>query len=289
MRITTVGYGPERHIAVARSESQWQVCPEPGDLGAALGRGAVPGPQPHWPLVDAAELELLAPIPAPRRNVICLGLNYAEHAAESQRAKGADWAPPSDLVVFTKATTTVTGPRADIVLDPAVTEQLDWEVELAAVIGRGGRHIPAERAAEHVFGYTVVNDLSARDLQSRHKQFFLGKSVDGTCPMGPWITTADAVPDPHALTLSCHVNGVLKQHACTSGMIATVPQIVAALSRVLTLEPGDIIATGTPSGVGFARQPPEYLAPGDRVTCEVEGLGRLENRLVSPPDDERQP
>lgn len=289
MRITTVGYGAERHIAVARSETQWQLCPEPGDLGAALERGAVPGPQPHWPLVDAAELELLAPIPAPRRNVICLGLNYAEHAAESQRAKGAEWALPSDLVVFTKATTTVTGPYAEITLDPAVTEQLDWEVELAAVIGRGGRHIPAERAAEHVFGYTVVNDLSARDLQFRHKQFFLGKSVDGTCPMGPWITTADAVPDPHALTLSCRVNDVLKQHACTSGMIATVPQIVAGLSRVLTLEPGDIIATGTPSGVGFARQPPEYLAPGDRVTSEVEGLGRLENRLVSPPDDERQP
>ncbi|MBK1727369.1 fumarylacetoacetate hydrolase family protein [Halorhodospira neutriphila] len=289
MRITTVGYGAERHIAVARSETQWQLCPEPGDLGAALERGAVPGPQPHWPLVDAAELELLAPIPAPRRNVICLGLNYAEHAAESQRAKGAEWALPSDLVVFTKATTTVTGPYAEITLDPAVTEQLDWEVELAAVIGRGGRHIPAERAAEHVFGYTVVNDLSARDLQFRHKQFFLGKSVDGTCPMGPWITTADAVPDPHALTLSCRVNGVLKQHACTSGMIATVPQIVAGLSRVLTLEPGDIIATGTPSGVGFARQPPEYLAPGDRVTSEVEGLGRLENRLASPPDDERQP
>jgi len=289
MRITTVGYGAERHIAVARGERQWQLCPEPGDLGAALGRGNVPEPQPHWPLVDAAELELLAPIPAPRRNIICLGLNYAEHAEESQRAKGAEWAPPSDLVAFTKATTTVTGPEADIVLDPAVTEQLDWEVELAAVLGRGGRHIPADRAAEHVFGYTVVNDLSARDLQFRHKQFFLGKSVDGTCPMGPWITTADAVPDPHALTLSCRVNGVLKQHACTSAMIATVPQIIATLSRVLTLEAGDIIATGTPSGVGFARQPPEYLAPGDRVACEIEGLGRLENRLVSPPDDERQP
>ena len=259
----------------------------PGDqahlttLQEIIERGDPPAPDAGWTGIPLSEAQLAAPIPSPRRNIMCLGMNYAEHAAESQRVKGDALKLPEAPVVFTKATTSVTGPYADIPLDPAVTEQLDWEVELAVVIGRGGRHIPAERALEHVFGYTVVNDLSARDLQFRHKQFFLGKSLDGGCPMGPWITTADEIPNPHALAISSRVNGETKQDGTTADMVFTIPEIIATLSHILTLLPGDVIATGTPAGVGFARTPPEYLRPGDVVECEVEGLGTLHNRIVA--------
>lgn len=231
--------------------------------------------------VPLADVRLLAPIPRPRKNVICLGLNYADHAAESLAAHGRAPALPEHPVVFTKAVTSVTGHDAEVVLDAAVTTQLDWEVELAVIIGRGGRGIAAARALEHVFGYTVVNDLSARDLQFRHKQYFLGKSLDGACPMGPWLVTADEIPDPQRLGLGCWVNGVLKQSANTREQIFGVAETIAVLSRGMTLEPGDIIATGTPAGVGFARRPPEFLRPGDVVECEVEGIGRLRNRIVA--------
>ena len=182
--------------------------------------------------------------------------------------------------MFTKSAGSVTGPHDDIPLDPDVTGQLDWEVELGVVIGQAGRRIPADRAMEHVFGYTVVNDLSARDLQFQHKQFFLGKSMDGGCPMGPWIVTADEVPDPHDLRLACTVNGVTKQQGHTGDQIFRIPRVIEELSLPMTLEPGDVIATGTPDGVGFARQPPEFLKPGDLVECTVERVGTLRNRVV---------
>jgi 2-keto-4-pentenoate hydratase/2-oxohepta-3-ene-1,7-dioic acid hydratase in catechol pathway len=154
-------------------------------------------------------------------------------------------------------------------------------VELGVVIGKTGRHIARSAALEHVFGYTVINDVSARDLQKRHQQFFLGKSIDGSCPMGPWIVTADEIPDPQKLDLSCKVNHEIKQSANTSQQIFTVADIIATLSKVMTLLPGDIIATGTPSGVGFARTPPEYLLPGDVVECEIEGIGAICNSVIS--------
>jgi 2-keto-4-pentenoate hydratase/2-oxohepta-3-ene-1,7-dioic acid hydratase in catechol pathway len=223
---------------------------------------------------------LCAPIPRPRKNIMCIGWNYAEHVSESAVASKREDNVPTDPVVFTKNVTSVAGPNEEIPAHTGVTSELDWEVELGVVIGIGGRAIPRERALAHVFGYTVINDLSARDLQFRHKQFFLGKSLDGACPMGPMIVTADEVPDPQNLLLRCRVNGVLKQDSTTRHMIFDVATLISVLSRGMTLEPGDIIATGTPSGVGFARKPPEFLRAGDVVECEIDGIGRLQNRLV---------
>ena len=228
-----------------------------------------------------AAVELLAPIPRPRKNVFCLGRNYAEHAAESLRAIGQEVQLPAYPNVFTKAPTALTGPYADIPYDATVTERLDWEVELAVVIGRAGRHIAPERALEHVFGYTILNDVTARDIQNKAGvQWFQGKSLDASSPMGPWIVTADAIADPRDLRLSLRVNGVTKQDAATAEMLFDVPAIIATLTRVLTLEPGDVIATGTPSGVGFARTPPEFLRPGDVMETEIAGIGTLRNRIA---------
>ncbi|OGI37485.1 MAG: 5-carboxymethyl-2-hydroxymuconate isomerase [Candidatus Muproteobacteria bacterium RBG_16_62_13] len=225
-------------------------------------------------------LKLLAPIPRPRKNIMCLGWNYAEHVSESAGVTKREHNVPTDPIVFTKCVTSVIGPGGAIPLHASVTQQLDWEVELAVVIGRGGRDIPKERALDHVFGYTIINDVSARDVQFRHKQYFLGKSLDGTCPMGPWIVTADEIPDPQALRLQSRVNDVGKQDANTRDMVFDVATIIATLSRGMTLEPGDVIATGTPSGVGFARTPPEFLKAGDVVECEIEKIGVLRNPVA---------
>ena len=224
------------------------------------------------------QLRLLAPIPQPLRNIICLGWNYAEHAIESSAAKNISIDElPTDPIVFTKATTTVNGPFDTIEYDERVSKRLDWEVELGVIIGKQGRHIAHSQALEHVFGYTVINDISARDLQKRHQQFFLGKSVDGTCPMGPWVVTRDEINNPQNLRLNCKVNGVIKQDANTDQQIFKIKDVINTLSNVMTLMPGDIIATGTPSGVGFARHPPEFLQPNDIVECEVEHIGSIKN------------
>ncbi|WP_455210196.1 fumarylacetoacetate hydrolase family protein [Kaarinaea lacus] len=226
-------------------------------------------------------VKLCAPIPEPKRNIFCLGWNYAEHAKESSSAKGVHIQDlPQHPIVFTKATTTVNGPYDDIVYNEKVSRRLDWEVELGVIISKQGRHIAPQEALDYVFGYTVINDISARDLQKRHQQFFLGKSVDGTCPMGPWIVTADEIHDPQNLLLRCLVNNVVKQEASTDQQIFPVASIIATLSKIMTLLPGDIIATGTPSGVGFARTPPEYLRPGDVVECEVGSIGRIVNKII---------
>lgn len=228
------------------------------------------------PLHDQA---LLAPIPVPARNVMCLGFNYAEHAQESLAAHQREIKYPEHPIVFTKSVTSINGPGADVPLHEQVTSELDWEVELAVVIGRQGRAISAADALQHVFAYTIVNDISARDLQFRHKQYFLGKSLDGTCPMGPWLVTADEIDDPQNLALQCRVNGEVKQRGNTSQMIFSIARIIEILSRGMTLQPGDIIATGTPSGVGFARTPPEFLQSGDIVECEIENIGILRNQI----------
>jgi 2-keto-4-pentenoate hydratase/2-oxohepta-3-ene-1,7-dioic acid hydratase in catechol pathway len=247
-----------------------------GTAGLAAAEALIISGGESVPL-DSARLR--PPIPAPRRNVMCLGLNYAAHAAESLRAKGEALATAAVPIVFTKATTAVTGPYDDIALDTAVTQQLDWEAELAVVIGRAGKNIPAEEAMSYVYGYTILNDISARDLQMAGKQFFKGKSLDGSCPLGPVIVTADEL-DPHDLRVTCRVNGVLKQDGRTSQMIFDIPATIAYLSLGMTLLPGDIIATGTPEGVGFARTPPEFLQPGDVVACEIEGIGKIRNQIV---------
>jgi 2-keto-4-pentenoate hydratase/2-oxohepta-3-ene-1,7-dioic acid hydratase in catechol pathway len=237
-------------------------------------------PQLEGAALPLSAVTLLAPIPRPRKNIMCLGWNYAEHAHESAATRGQEASLPEHPVVFTKNVTSVNGPEGDIPAQASVTTQLDWEVELGVVVGVGGRSITAARALNHVFGYTVVNDVSARDVQFRHKQYFLGKSLDGACPMGPVIVTADELRDPQALDLRSWVNGALKQSSNTRHQIFDVATTLAILSRGMALEPGDIIATGTPSGVGFARTPPEFLATGDVVECEVAGIGRLRNRVV---------
>ncbi len=221
-----------------------------------------------------ADVRLLAPIPRPRKNIFCLGQNYAEHALEH----GAT--PPTTPIFFTKAPTTVSSPGDPIVIDPAVSDHIDWEVELAAIIGRTGKNIRDAQALDHIFGYTVVNDVTARDLQTRHKQWFKGKSLDGFCPMGPWIVTADEIPNPHELGLRLRVNGVVKQESNTRLMIYNLPTIIETLSAGMTLEAGDIIATGTPAGIGDARNSPEYLQPGDVVEAEVDGIGTLRNPVT---------
>ncbi len=233
------------------------------------------------PLMDVV---LRAPIPVPRQNIICLGWNYIEHAEESAGAFGRDADLPEHPIVFTKAVSSVNAPYGDILHDARVSDEMDWEVELGVIVGKPGRGISPQDALEHVFGYTVINDISARDLQKRHKQFFLGKSLDGACPMGPWIVTKDEIPDPQRLGLRCLVNSVTKQESNTQHQIFDVATTISILSRGMTLLSGTVIATGTPAGVGFARKPPEFLRPGDVVTCEVEGIGRIENRIVARTD-----
>lgn len=263
--------------------------PELRDMQALIEGGATALRRVHA-LVDGTPaeaglpldgVELLAPIPRPRKNVFCLGRNYAEHAAESARAVGQEVKLPSYPNVFTKAPTAITGPFAEIPYDAAVSPELDWEVELTVVIGRSGRHIAKADALAHVFGYTVLNDVSARDIQNKPGvQFFQGKSVDAASPVGPVIVTADEIPDPQRLRLQLRLNGEVKQDDTTANMLFDVATIIETLSRVLTLDPGDLIATGTPSGVGFARTPPEFLKPGDMMESEVEGIGTLRNRVV---------
>jgi 2-keto-4-pentenoate hydratase/2-oxohepta-3-ene-1,7-dioic acid hydratase in catechol pathway len=228
----------------------------------------------------AESVQWHAPIARPPKNVFCLGLNYAAHAKESSQARGREMKIPTVPVIFTKAPTTISGPYDDVHVDRAVTQQVDWEVELGVVIGTGGRNIAKADALRHVFGYTVINDLSARDLQQQHLQWFKGKSLDGFCPMGPVIVTADEFGDPQNKRLQLRVNGTTKQDGHTSNMIFPVDVIIEWLSKGLTLEPGDVIATGTPEGVGMGRTPQEFLVDGDVVETEVEGIGILRNRIV---------
>ena len=281
MRLITYQSSTGPRVGVLNGE---RVRPVPGmDMLALIRQGeaglAKAGASTETELA-LSSLTLLAPIPEPPRNIMCLGMNYAAHAAESLRAKSLPIKMPEVPVFFTKATTTVNAPFGDIPYDPGVTAKLDWEVELAVIIGRQGKNISHAEAFDYVFGYTVLNDVSARDLQASHQQFFKGKSLDGTCPMGPAIVTKDEVPDPHNLRLRCWVNGELKQDSTSGDLIFDIPALIEWLSRGMTLLPGDILSTGTPSGVGFARTPPEFLKPGDVVECEVEGIGRIRNRVV---------
>jgi 2-keto-4-pentenoate hydratase/2-oxohepta-3-ene-1,7-dioic acid hydratase in catechol pathway len=228
-----------------------------------------------------ADLELLAPLDPPRGNVIAIGRNYQKHAAETARAEGREPSPPT---IFTKAITSLTEPFADIAIDPSISDKIDWEVELAVIIGARGANINRKRAMDHVFGYTVLNDVTARDIQSGWGgQYFKGKSLDRSCPTGPWVVTKDEVEDPQALNLFLRVDGTLKQEGNTRDMIYPVDAIIEWVSKGMTLLPGALIATGTPDGVGFARTPPEFLQPGDVMETEVEGIGLLRNRIVSAP------
>ena len=216
-------------------------------------------------------VRLLAPLPNPPK-IVAIGLNYMDHCREQNMPV------PDRPLVFAKFSSSIIGPGDDIVWDPALTRQVDYEAELGVVIGRRARRVSVERALDHVFGYTIVNDVSARDLQFPDKQWVRGKSLDTFCPLGPFIVTADEIPDPQALAIKCRVNGRYLQNSSTSEMIFGVRELIARLSQSFTFEPGDLIATGTPDGVGVFRKPPVFLQDGDTVVVEIEGLGQLENR-----------
>jgi 2-keto-4-pentenoate hydratase/2-oxohepta-3-ene-1,7-dioic acid hydratase in catechol pathway len=245
---------------------------------AERGMGAVHGALASADGIEAVEsVRLLAPIPLPRRNVVCVGLNYAEHVAESKSVVGEDL--PKAPVFFTKPPQTVIGPDAPIRWHPDVSTKVDWEAELAVIIGRECRDVPESDAMSVVFGYTVANDVTARDLQRRHQQWYKGKGLDGFCPLGPAIVTADEIANPQALDIACRVNGETMQSSNTRHMIFPIARLIAEWSAGMTLLPGDILLTGTPSGVGVGRNPPVYLKPGDVVECEVEGIGVLRNTV----------
>lgn len=224
-------------------------------------------------------VHLAAPIPRPRKNVFCMALNYLEHAKETADIRQRNANAPKNPIFFTKAPTTVIGPYDPFEIDATVSSEIDWEAELGVIIGKRGKNISEEDALSYIFGYTVINDITARDLQTRHVQFFKGKSLDDSCPMGPWIVTADEITDPQNLAIRLRVNGEIKQDSNTGEMIFPIKTIIAVLSKGMTLEPGDIIATGTPSGVGFSRKPPEFLKPGDSMETEIEGIGILKNPI----------
>jgi 2-keto-4-pentenoate hydratase/2-oxohepta-3-ene-1,7-dioic acid hydratase in catechol pathway len=228
-----------------------------------------------------SSLKLLAPIPQPRKNVFCVGRNYKAHIDEGMRAQGK---PPAPLPVlpefFTKPPTAVIAAGDTIPLHANATKMLDYEVELAVIIGKKGVDITADKALDHVFGYSIINDITGRELQRAHGQWFKGKGLDRSCPFGPIVVHASALPNAADLRISCTVNGEIRQDSRTSNMIFPVPVIIEHLSRGLTLEPGDIIATGTPSGVGYAMEPPHFLAAGDKVSASVEGIGSLENTIA---------
>ncbi|HYI88295.1 MAG TPA: fumarylacetoacetate hydrolase family protein [Beijerinckiaceae bacterium] len=245
------------------------------ELRRALGRA---------PRLRAADVRLLAPIPRPAKNIFCVGKNYHEHAKEFHDsgfdASAGAAAIPDLPIIFTKAATTVIGPEAPIPGSSDPTQSVDYEGELTVVIGKGGRGIRKADAHAHVFGYTIINDVTARTLQHAHKQWFLGKNLDGFCPMGPCVVTADEVPDVGGLRLETRVNGEVRQSAAVSDLIFDIPTLIETISGVMTLEPGDLIATGTPVGVGIGFKPPKYLKAGDTVSITIEPIGTLTNPVA---------
>ena len=228
---------------------------------------------------ELSEALLLAPIPKPRKNVFCVGRNYVEHVNEGYRARGVETKLPEFPQFFTKPQTTIIGAGAPIPLHADVTEKLDYEVELGVIIGQRGTNITEAAALDHIFGFTIINDITARDLQRRHDQWFKGKALDGSCPIGPWVVLREKISNPQSLDITLRVNGEVRQQSNTARMIFSIARLISELSQGLTLEPGDIIATGTPSGVGYAMDPPNFLKAGDVVSCEIEGIGTLENRV----------
>jgi len=284
MRLATVFVDGRVLPALVRDGRVYALDPSLTDMVAVIERW-MDDPTLVAPLTSSWSLDdvqLLPPVWPLRRNVFCVGWNYQAHFDEGAKDRSMPGIQeiPARPTLFSKATLSVAAPHADLPLHEASTTRLDWEVELAVVIGRAGVNIREEDAAAHVFGYAVANDVSARDLQRAHgNQWLKGKSLDGCSPMGPWIVTRDEIADPQALELECRVNGVVKQKSNTRYQVFQIPRILAELSQGMTLLPGDVVFTGTPDGVGNARQPPEYLQDGDLLESEIESIGVLRNRI----------
>ncbi|MDF3836914.1 fumarylacetoacetate hydrolase family protein [Cupriavidus basilensis] len=256
---------------------------EQGPVAVRAANALLKACQDKWPVGTAVPLvnvKLLAPIPKPRKNIFGIGLNYVEHVEESSRTLDTSKDLPKQPVIFSKPPTSVIGPGDAIEHNAAITQQLDWEVELAVIIGRRAKGVSEADAMSHVFGYTVLNDISARDNR-RAGQWIYSKGQDTYAPQGPVIVTADEIADPHNLNLGLKVNGVEKQNSNTRHLLFKIPTLIADISAAMTLEPGDIIATGTPAGVGAGRTPQEWLWPGDVVEAWVEGIGELRNPVVA--------
>ena len=290
LRIATFAHNGKRHVGQVSADGL-QVTPfalseAQSQRGAQPIIDALVAGQPLPALVDAAldvsSVKLESPLPVPRRNVWCVGRNYHAHAKELQASvfKDSNTDTKAWPIVFTKVPECVVGPTDNVQLPgAAVSEQIDYEAELAVIIGQGGKNIRQADAMQHVFGYTVVNDVTARDVQMRHQQWDMGKSFDTFCPMGPWIVTADEI-DGRNTRVRCWVNGELRQDGPTENMIFDIPTLIETISRGITLYPGDIIATGTPAGVGMGLKPPRYLQKGDVVRVEIDGIGHIENKFI---------
>lgn len=291
MKLCTYSHGGSKELGLIdpKAGKVWPVSPLAPGLGADMVglirrfdelKGRL---KPEGAGLALGEVKLLAPITSPLRNLLCVGKNYREHAKEFAQS-GADATGkvgsevPEDPIIFTKASNTLRGPGDTIPLHAKATSQLDYEAELAVVIGKGGSGISKANAMKHVFGYTTANDVTARDLQLKHRQWFLGKSLDGACPMGPFIATADEL-DGSKLDVRCWVNDELRQNANTRDLIFDIPTLIETISLGMTLEAGDVILTGTPAGVGIGFKPPRFLKSGDVVRIEIEGLGTLSNKV----------
>jgi 2-keto-4-pentenoate hydratase/2-oxohepta-3-ene-1,7-dioic acid hydratase in catechol pathway len=294
MKLVTFSAGSSRRVGVVDAEAGVlrdvsELLPAGAGLLEVIEQWAELGPVLRervsgLPARPVEGVELLAPIPVPRRNIFCVGKNYRDHVLEFGRS-GYDQPDRSeDLpeypVVFSKATTSVTGPYGDIDPHHGVTAELDYEAELGVIIGRGGRGITREQAFEHVWGYTIIDDFTARDLQRTHKQWLLGKSLDTHCPMGPYAVSADEITDVTALMVESRVNGEPRQSAPVKDLIFDIPELIATLSAGITLLPGDLIATGTPAGVGIGFNPPRFMVSGDVVEVSITGLGTQRNRIA---------
>ena len=290
MRIASFVHNETRQVGIVSTDGQ-QITPF--KLGAETAqRGALPliealASGAALPPLEAASVALSAvrleaPLPLPRRNLWCVGRNYQAHAKELSDSvfKDNHSVPEAWPIVFTKVPECVVGPHDDVRLPGAdISDQIDYEAELAVVIGKGGKNIARADAMGHVFGYTIVNDVTARDVQMRHQQWDMGKSFDTFCPMGPWIVTADEL-DGTKTRVRCWVNGELRQDGPTEHMIFDIPTLIETISRGITLYPGDVIATGTPAGVGMGLKPPRYIQSGDVIRVEVDGIGAIENRFI---------
>lgn len=275
MKLVTFEYRGREQAGILEGD---RVRPLPGTMNEIIENQALLGrPGEALPL---EAVRLLAPIPRPRQDIVCLGLNYTEHAEEafgySRQAFSADRNHP---VFFSKRATYCQGSGEPIPAHADLTQRLDYETELAVVLGRDALNVPEAEAEEYIFGYTIVNDVSARDLQTRHKQWYFGKSLDGFCPMGPCIVTRDEIAWPPALRIATRVNGAPRQDSNTRMLIHGIAEIISTLSAGMLLKAGTVIATGTPKGVAMGMETPAFLAAGDVVACEIEGIGTLENRV----------